>query len=217
MFSETIPFDNYYTEDLYMTADVETGILYNRSGRRMLALTNDFLIGLHRALADECGDRSDDVLLHCGKRWGLNFAAGLDGEWSQFYGTPTSEFPMAMFHSLLTQEFGHNGWGILSIDYHSIENGIISLSLEGAIMAEIMPGDANDPADLLTAGIFGGMLSHFMGKDLACVQSQGVGPGQSLSRFLVASTARIAMIKPSVSSKASHDDVLSMLIATSKN
>lgn len=215
MFSETIPFDNYYTEELYMTADVETGILYNRSGRRMLALTNDFLIGLHRALANECGDRCGDVLLHCGKRWGSDFAMGLDGEWTEFYGTPTSEFPMAMFHSLLTQEFGHNGWGLLSIDYHSIENGIISLSLEGAIMAEIMPGESNEPADLLTAGIFGGMFSHFMRKDLACVQSQSVGKANQLSRFLVASSRRIAMIKSSVSSKASHDEVLSTLLATS--
>jgi hypothetical protein len=100
-----------------MTADVEAGILYNRSGRRVLALTNDFLIGLHRALEKECGEKSGHVLLNCGKRWGKNFAVGLDGEWSQFYGSPSSNFPMAMFHSLLIQEFGHNGWGVLSIDH----------------------------------------------------------------------------------------------------
>lgn len=215
MFSDTIPFDNYYTEELYMNADVETGILYNRSGRRMLALTNDFLIGLHRALANECGDRCRDVLLNCGRSWGLNFAEGLDGEWTQFYGVPTSEFPMAMFHSLLTQEFGHNGWGILTIDYQSITKGIISLSLEGAIMAEIMPDKSGDPADLLTAGIFGGMFSHFMGKDLSCVQSQCAGQGQLTSRFLVASKARIAMIQSSVSTKASHESVMATLMATS--
>ena len=81
---DTIPFENYYTEDVYMTADVEAGILYNRSGRRMLALTNDVLVGLHQALASECGERAGEVLQHCGRKWGRNFAQGLDGEWSQF-------------------------------------------------------------------------------------------------------------------------------------
>jgi predicted hydrocarbon binding protein len=216
MFSETIPFDNYYTEELYMTTDLETGILYNRSGRRMLALTNDFLVGLHRALANECGDRCSEVLLHCGKRWGTDFAAGLDGEWSEFYGTPTSEFPVAMFHGLMTQEFGHNGWGNLTIDYHSVQQGIISLSLDGAIMAEISEDVSSEPADLLTAGIFAGLFTHFMGRDLTCIQSSCAAQTKGPSRFLVASTGRVASIKSSLSTLKSHDEILAKLIATSE-
>ncbi len=42
--SEQLDFKNYYVERLYMSANVETGVLTNRSGRRMLALTNDFLL-----------------------------------------------------------------------------------------------------------------------------------------------------------------------------
>jgi len=212
MFSETIPFESYYNEEVYMTADVEAGILYNRSGRRVLALTNDFLIGLHRALEKECGDKSGHVLLNCGKRWGKNFAVGLDGEWSQFYGSPSSDFPMAMFHSLLIQEFGHNGWGVLTIDYQHVNSGIVSISLVGAIMAEIMPDSSSQPADLLTAGIFAGILSHFMSRELNCVQSQCAKNGFTQSRFVVASSNRIESITKSITSDTCHDAILKLLL-----
>ena len=83
-FPETLEFKNYYVEKQYMVANVETGVLTNRSGRRMLALTNDFLIGLHRALESECGERAGEVLYRCGKKWGKNFGKGLTAEWSRF-------------------------------------------------------------------------------------------------------------------------------------
>lgn len=105
-----LEFKNYYVEKLYMTANVETGVLVNRSGRRMIALTNDFLLGLHRALEKECGDRVEKVLYHCGRKWGRNFGKGLENAWSEFYQKPLQEFPLAFFQSLMVQEFGHNGF-----------------------------------------------------------------------------------------------------------
>jgi predicted hydrocarbon binding protein len=87
-----LEFKDYYSEDAYMVADVETGVLYNRSGRRMLALTDDFLIGFHRAIEKECGSRTPEVLHTCGRRWGINFGTGLAAEWSEFYGRPFANF-----------------------------------------------------------------------------------------------------------------------------
>ncbi len=108
--SEQLEFKNYYVERLYMSANVETGVLTNRSGRRMLALTNDFLLGLHRALAKECGDKVDQVLYRCGRKWGRNFGKGLADAWAEFYQCGFQEFPLAFFQSLLIQEFACNGW-----------------------------------------------------------------------------------------------------------
>ena len=142
-----------------MTANVETGVLVNRSGRRMIALTNDFLLGLHRALEKECGDRVEAVLYHCGRKWGRNFGKGLEDAWSEFYAMPVKDFPLAFFQSLVIQEFGHNGWGVLAIDYYHFDRGVIDLSLEGAIMADITDGKLSYPADILTAGIIAGMFT----------------------------------------------------------
>lgn len=206
-----LEFKDYYVEELYMTADVETGILYNRAGRRMLALTDDFLIGLHRALEKECGDRTAQVLHTCGRRWGRNFGEGLSAEWSEFYGRSFREFPLALFQSLLIQEFAHNGWGNLDLDYQHFSSGVISLSLAGAIMAEIRPGEAN-MSDLLTAGILSGMYSYFLGEEVDCLQSQCSSKGFADSRFLISSTARIQKLRSESTEAMSHEARLEQLL-----
>ena len=207
-----LEFKNYYVEKLYMTANVETGVLMNRSGRRMIALTNDFLLGLHRALEKECGDRVEAVLYHCGRKWGRNFGKGLDEAWSEFYGTPSKEFPLAFFQSLIAQEFGHNGWGVLSVDYSHFDRGVIELALEGAIMADITEGSLVYPADTLTAGIIAGMFSHFIAKDVDCFQSQCEKDGFSSSRFLLSEPKRIEAIRSWKKSPKSHREILDHLL-----
>ena len=210
--SSEIEFRNYYVEKLYMTANVETGVLVNRSGRRMIALTNDFLLGLHRALEKECGDRVEAVLYHCGRKWGRNFGKGLEDAWSEFYAMPVKDFPLAFFQSLVIQEFGHNGWGVLAIDYYHFDRGVIDLSLEGAIMADITDGKLSYPADILTAGIIAGMFSHFIAKDVDCFHSQSEKDGFSSSRFLLSDPKRIDSLRSWKTSPKSHQEILDHLL-----
>ncbi len=212
MVATELQFKNYYIEKMYMTANVETGVLVNRSGRRMIALTNDFLLGLHRALQKECGERLEKVLYHCGRKWGTNFGKGLDDAWSEFYETPLKEFPLAFFQSLLVQEFGHNGWGSLDIDYSNFTKGVIELSLTGAIMADITQEQLNYPADLLTAGIFAGLFTHFAGRDIGCMQTQCAKKGFSDSRFLLSDPKRIADLQTWNDGKKTHQELLNHLL-----
>ncbi len=196
-----LQFKTYYDERIYINANVETGILYNRSGRRMLALTNDFLIGLHRAIQNECGDRSAEVLSRCGKKWGLSFGKGLDAEWTQFYESPAREFPFAFFQALLVQEFLHNGWGCLQIDGTQFQAGILELGLQGAIMSEIDSDKTVSPADILTAGIFAGIFSYFIGIDLDCIQTEVPSANSKWSRFILAASDRVKMIRDNSTGK----------------
>jgi len=207
-----LEYKNYYVEKLYMTANVETGVLVNRSGRRMIALTNDFLLGLHRALEKECGDRVEKVLYHCGRKWGRNFGKGLEGAWSEFYKAPLKEFPLSFFQSLLVQEFGHNGWGILTLDYTHFAKGVIDLSLEGAIMADITESTPNYPADMLTAGILSGLFTHFIARDVECLQSQCAMKGFSCSRFLLSDGKRIDELRAWNGNSKPHEEILNHLL-----
>jgi predicted hydrocarbon binding protein len=207
-----LEYRNYYVERLYMTANVETGVLVNRSGRRMIALTNDFLLGLHRAVKKECGDRVEQVLYHCGRKWGRNFGKGLDDAWSEFYEMPLKDFPLAFFQSLIGQEFGYNGWGLLSVDYTHFTKGVIDLSLEGAIMADITEEKITYPADILTAGILAGMFSHFIARDIDCFQSQCAKDGFSASRFLLSDPKRIESLRAWKTSPKSHAETLKHLL-----
>lgn len=209
-----LDFKDYYQEELYMIADVETGVLYNRSGRRMLALTDDFLIGLHRALEKECGEDAPSIIQRCGRKWGRNFGEGLAAEWSEFYGQSFREFPMALFQSLLIQEFAHNGWGILNLNYEHFGKGVIELSLQGAIMAAIR-SDSNDKmTDILTAGILGGMYSYFLDRDIDCLQTQSESQGCDDSRFLISSRERIAKVQQQIEPSADHQALLDQLLAS---
>jgi predicted hydrocarbon binding protein len=206
-----IEFRDYYTESLYMTTDLETGVLYNRSGRRMIALTDDFLIGLHKALEAECGEKADQVLAACGRRWGKYFATGLDDEWSQFYGQPAKNFPAAMFHSLLVQEFGHNGWGNIQLHYDHFEQGVLWVSLEGAIMSDIYPTRSERNADVLTTGILAGIFQHFFERELDCLQTQCSAGGHDLSCFVLSSPSRIDSVRELVTTGKPHQEVLTYL------
>ncbi len=209
MTASTIPhFDNYYNEAVYMTSDVETGVLFNRSGKRMLALTNDFLLGLHRALESECGERAALVLRRCGKRWGKDFAEGLDDAWSEFYGHPAREFPLALFQSLLIQEFAHNGWGILEVDYDLIDDGIVQLTLCGAIMAEIDAQEHSYHADVLTSGILASIFSHFLGRELECLQIASIRGDSSIARFVLADPQRLEKVESLTASGTTAEDVI---------
>jgi predicted hydrocarbon binding protein len=215
--TDELQFKNYYLERLYITANVETGVLYNRAGRRMLALTNDFLIGLHRALEKECGSKTEQVLHRCGKRWGRDFGKGMDAEWTLFYEHPAREFPVAFFQSLLIQEFGQNGWGLLDLDYQYFDKGVIQLSLQGAIMSDIYRDDITYSADALTAGILAGLFSHFLGRDVDCVQSQCAKQGHSSSLFLLSSPERIATIRDQGVDGKAHANILNTLLETGAN
>lgn len=209
-----IDFKSYYIDPLYIDANVETGVIYNRSGRRMIALTNDFLIGLHRALEKECGERASAVLYHCGKKWGGNFARGLDAEWSQFYGTQALEFPFAFFHSLIVQEFAHNGWGILELDVEHSSRGVIGIGLYGAIMADISETAPDYPTDILTAGILAGLFSHFFKHDLSVVQTEIGRNVEEASRFLLSETSRIEQIRGRLGDGKDHTQILASLLDT---
>ena len=213
-FPETLEFKNYYVEKQYMVANVETGVLTNRSGRRMLALTNDFLIGLHRALESECGERAGEVLYRCGKKWGKNFGKGLTAEWSAFYECSFTEFPLAFVQTLLEQEFACNGWGILDIDYQHHLQGVLILILDGAIMSDITTKDVNYPIDVLTAGIVSGMFTELLGKELDCVQSQVGKSANGVSKFLLSDAERIKQLNGELTKLTSNEQMLDYLLKT---
>jgi predicted hydrocarbon binding protein len=178
----------------------------------MLALTDDFLIGLHRALEKECGEEAAKVIHACGRKWGRKFGEGLTAEWSEFYGHSFREFPLALFQSLLIQEFAHNGWGILDLHYEYFEKGVVWLSLRGAIMAAIRNDADGSMADILTAGILGGMYSYFLNHEVDCLQSQSEAGDVEESRFVISSKERIEQIREKVDASTGHDQIVALLI-----
>lgn len=171
-----------------MTADIETGVLYNRMGRRMLGLTDDFITGLLKAISGECGEEASRVEYRCGHRWGVVFGNGLMSDWSRFYEQDASEFSIHLLRTLLLKEFAHNGWGMLDVDLDRISEGILHIRLENSAFREVKRNELGITDDTLTAGILGGMMSSLFATDLDCLQLTGT---ELDSRFLILSPNRL--------------------------
>ncbi len=212
--TSTLPLrGNYFAKDSYVRTNVKTGVQRDRSGTRVCTLPNEFLLGFHKAIAEECGPAAETVLKSCGVRWGAAYAQRLGGQLAEFYGQPVSEFATAEFFATLVEAFGQNGWGKLQVDLTYHDRGVIVAIIDGAIMASLI-GKASKPADTLIAGTLAGFFRELTGEDLDCVQTQCSACKAKDSRFVITLASRLANAPEWVSSGLSHGEILVKLLAS---
>ena len=181
---------NYFAEGKYLKTDVRTGVMRNRAGTRMLALTSDFLLGLVSALNNECGPAATAVFRSCGRTWGKRVAERFATEMQEYYGMPLSDFPLSQFNACLYEMFNHHGWGKLELNLDQFTHGIIIATVQNPIYADLL-GRAEQPADALLAGVLAGMFSYFAGQELDCLQTQCQACGHPDSKFLITVPERL--------------------------
>jgi predicted hydrocarbon binding protein len=184
---------NYFAEGDYLSTDVRTGVMRNRAGTRMLALTGDFLLGLKAALDEECGPTADLVLKTCGRTWGAAFAARIERELSAHLGGPLGDEPLARFEAALVAMFSHHGWGKVRLDVSRHAQGVLVVAVAEPVMAAVV-GTADRPADPLLAGVLAGTLSHFAGETLDCAQTQCRACGAAESLFVITHPDRLKAV-----------------------
>jgi len=207
---ESLMRGNYYAESSYCRTDICKGVTRNRSGTRLIALSQDFLLGFRRAIADECGPAAEVVFKTCGKKWGTMCAQRFEKELGEFYGKPVREFMFTLFHACLEALFNHHGWGKVKVDLSRHEQGLLVVDLEGAVMADLVE-QADQPVDTLMAGILAGFFSHLSGQDLDCVQTQCLACGAASSKFIIGLGSRLAPVGAWVNQGKSHADVVNQL------
>jgi hypothetical protein len=203
---------NYFAEGAYVTTDVKKGVMRNRAGTRMIALTSDFLTGLCSALEAECGPAAPAVLRSCGRTWGRRVGERLAKELEEFYGMPVAEFTMSLYEACLTEAFSHDGWGRLTFDFSRHDRGLIVVRAKDAIFAALA-AKADRPVDTLLAAVLAGVLSAVSGQPLDCVQTacQACGAGEGV--FVVALADRLAKVADWPAKGRPHDEVVEALEA----
>lgn len=201
---------NYFAEGDYLSTDVRKGVMRNRAGTRMLALTDDFLRGLWNALDTECGPAAATVLKSCGKRWGRNYAKRFSRELEDYYQRPVREFPLPMFETYLTEAFAHHGWGKLKLDYSRYHQGIIVLSFVEAVYGSLV-GKSTGPVDHLLSGVLAGMFAELTGEELDCLQTACISTGEPESRFIVSLGSRIKKVADRPAQGKDHAAILQEL------
>lgn len=200
---------NYYNDD-YISTNVRTGVTVNRGGTRLLALSSDFLLGLHTALTQECGEAASVVFHTCGKTWGRQFAVKFEKELSTFYDKPLNQLPLMLFEGCLVEAFSRHGWGRVVTDYSHRERGLILVELPDAIYADLL-GRSDEVADPMMAGWLAGFFSHLSGQNLEAVQTQCKAMGHTTSRFILGLKDRMEPAREMVRAGKSHEEVLAAL------
>jgi predicted hydrocarbon binding protein len=202
---------NYFAEANCFHTNVRRGVTHNRSGTRIIALSEDFLRGLRAAVIDECGPAADTVFRTCGRRYGELFAKRFEKEMTEFYGQKPHDFIFALFNACLVELFNHHGWGLLRMDFSRHDRGVVIITLDNAIMADLIR-QAERPTDTLFAGIFAGFFSYLSGQELDCVQTACKAKGDPTSRFVVGLAPRLKTALEGVAQGLSHDALLPQIL-----
>ncbi|MGF1583015.1 MAG: V4R domain-containing protein [Gemmataceae bacterium] len=201
---------NYFAETTYAKTNVRQGVTRTPGGTRLVALSPDFLLGLRRAVRDECGPAADTVFYTCGVRWGELFAKRMEGELSDHYKQSLSTFSVAMFEGCLSELFSHHGWGKLKLDLGRHGEGLIQAKVKHCMMAELV-GDSDVPTDSLLAGILAGFFRYLTGQDLGCVQTSCEACGSDVSSFILGLQSRLTGVPSWVENGRSHDEIVDAL------
>jgi len=209
---------NYFGAD-YLNADVKAGVLKNRSGTRLLALNEDFLLGFRRALLEETGQAHHAVFETCGKTWGENMARRFEKELGLYYEAQFHEMPMSMFSLLFKDFWSRHGWGELTINWEEgFAKGIFEVKILNPAFSSIFAKDESiDEADGtggrfhddVFTGVLKAFFSRFANRELNCYQTgAGEEAGLLVSYFVVGVAERLHKVPDMVSAQKSHAEIL---------
>lgn len=198
-----------YFDENYISFDAGEGVIKNRAGTRLLALSEDFLKGFHKAVVEETGEAHHVVFETCGKIWGENLVKRFVKEMELYYETDFSALPMSMFSLLFKNFWKRHGWGELDIDWSKgYESGVFELTVTNPAFSTIFVSE-DDLNDDIFAGVLSSFFGHFAGQKLECVQtSEEQVDGIKLSRFILSVADRLDRVPDMVMSKKTHSEIL---------
>lgn len=201
---------NYFTNSAFLSFDSAKGVLTNRSGTRMLGVSEDFLRGFVVACEYEAGEATRTILRSCGKFYGRRLAMRCELELGQYAGTPLRDRPMAHFEALVADLWSGLGMGQLSLDFSQGRYGLIPVTLLHSPMQDI--GPKGHVADDLLCGILEGFFASFGGDELACTQTGDARLGSKEgTTFILAFPETTKRVVELLATKISHSQIVAKL------
>jgi predicted hydrocarbon binding protein len=200
----------FYEND-YFRHDLRQGSVHNRYGTKFCFLPPELLLGLQRTLEDETGPAWREVLKRVGRIWGSRVAARFNDEFTQHYGRPLHELPMAEFASLVEAHFRYHGWGEMTLDFSLAEHGLIVATLRESAFVEII--GANEwPIDAIVSGVLAELVAQVSERDdLECIETECAAQGAPACRFIVGLRERLARVPGYMEQGARHDEIINRL------
>ena len=201
---------NYFAPESYIQGDLESGLIENRDGGRLLALPDTFLQGIYRGLTEEVGGASEAVLYKCGAWWGKTFYRRFAAEVSQNLGRPLAEIDMIEFLQNFKQCWKAHGWGSIEFDFDFYKNGFIVIQIFKSAFAESSPKEEK-PQCFVEAGLLSSFFSGLTGQKLFCIQTTCESLGADSNRFILGLPERVKRAEAWLQEKHDHDTIMDRL------
>jgi uncharacterized protein len=200
---------NYFATDAYVRGDLEMGLLENRQGDRLIALSETLIQAIYSGLDKETGQAARLVLFNCGRWWGKSFYTRFCEQVSDYYETAIADMPMVEFLQALQQCWITHGWGKVDLDQTYQHRGFLVIKTWNSPFAKHAP-QWHYPACYLEAGVFASFFSQLTGRDLHCIQTSCESLGADCNRFILGLPKRLSPAEAMVT-HLDHDAILQQL------
>ena len=201
---------NYFTSPEFIRLDVRTGVLRNRAGTRMVAISEDFLRGFVIACEHETGPAASLVLRRCGEFFGQRLARRFESELGLFAGVSLRDRNMVEFSILIVDMWHGCGFGHIMIDWSTSQHGFLAVELEESPMKDI--GPSGHMGEDMFVGILGGFLGSFADTAMRCVQSGDARLGdREGTTFIVAIPELVRQVESLRAGGSSHGQIVTAL------
>ena len=181
---------NYYAPDLYIQADLESGLIENSHGARLIALPQSLLEAIYAGTEQETGQAAGLVLFNCGRWWGKNFYRRFREEVSTYYDNPLAQMEMVEFLNCLKQCWLTHGWGKINFELNYHQQGFLVVSIQNSPFAQAAPS-GNQPMCFIESGILSSFFSQITGQNLHCIQTACETLGAETNYFLLGLSERL--------------------------
>ncbi|AFY72492.1 putative hydrocarbon binding protein (contains V4R domain) [Synechococcus sp. PCC 7502] len=202
---------NYFGYETYVRGDLESGLLENRRGDRLIAVPTTLIKALYSGLEKETGQAAGLVLFNCGKWWGKNFYTRFNEEITDFYHAPLAEIDMGIFLAALKQCWTTHGWGQLEFDPTYQDRGFILIKTSRSAYSQQLSNQSR-PSCFLEAGILTSFFSRLTGRELIAVQISCESMGADVNRFVLGISDRLHIVNSLIDQGLNHEAILSRLL-----
>jgi uncharacterized protein len=202
---------NYFGYETYIRGDLESGLLENRRGDRLIAVPTTLITALYAGLEKETGQAAGLVLFNCGKWWGRNFYTRFNEEVTDYYGMPMAEMDMSVFLTSLKQCWITHGWGRLEFDPTYQSQGFILIKTSQSAYSQQLTNQSR-PSCYLEAGILTSFFSRLTGRELLAVQTECESMGAEANWFVIGLGDRLNKINSLIEQGLDHKKIMENLI-----
>jgi predicted hydrocarbon binding protein len=201
---------NFFAPDAYIQGDIESGLIENRNGERLVALPDTFLEAIYAACDRDLGSATGIVLFKCGHWWGKNFYRRFATQILNYYGKSLGDMETIEFLQCFKECWKTHGWGLLDFDANYYQKGFLVLQVTNSAFAKA--SQLKDrPSCSFEAGIFSAFFSEITGRTLHCVQISCESMGEDSNYFIVALEDRLQPVEKWLEEKRRPQEIFNLL------